>query len=119
MAVTEAAYLALVAAIRQESADGLSGLAAGIMAAGYLGIADDSRGFARIFGVAHALAIRAITELAVVRGLVDITARDPRTQCLAFALSEKGADFLARLPASKGETGTTPASGAIDGFLGN
>lgn len=108
--VTEATYLALVASIQQESPSTLSALAAGIMAAEHLGIADDSRSFARIFDIAHALALRALTELSARHGLVAITARDPRSQRLTFTLSEKGAAFLANLPVLSRPSALLPAA---------
>lgn len=95
--ITEADYLALVAAIRQASPEPLSPLAAGILAAGHLGIAGDSRSFARIFGIAHALVLRALTELSGQHGLVDIIARDQRTQRQTFALSDRSAAYFAHL----------------------
>jgi hypothetical protein len=97
-AVTEADYLAWVAAIRQASPVALSPLAAGILAAGHLGIADDSRSFARIFGIAHALVLRALSELAVQHGFVDITHRDQRTQRQTFALSDRSTACFTQLP---------------------
>jgi hypothetical protein len=86
--IDEAAFLALVARINA-SAPVISSLAAGLLAAGHLGLVKDSRSFAQAFDVGHALALRALTELAG-DGLVDIIRRDPRSQRATFALTALG-----------------------------
>ena len=83
-----------VAALRPE----LSLLEAGILAGLHLGLAGDSRSFARIFGVEHALVLRAVESL-VAETLVAVTARDPRTQRTRYAASEAGRDVLSALAA--------------------
>lgn len=60
------------------SRPGLSRLGAGVLAAAELGIAGDSRAFARAFAVEHALVLREISALEVV-GLLHVDKRDPRT----------------------------------------
>lgn len=57
----------------------LSALGGGILAAITLGITQDSRSFAKIFGIEHALVLREIQNLAEQR-FVHIMRRDERTQ---------------------------------------
>ena len=83
-----------VAALRPE----LSLLEAGILAGLHLGLAGDSRSFARVFGVEHALVLRAVESL-VAETLVAVTARDSRTQRTRYAASEAGRDVLSALAA--------------------
>ncbi len=83
-----------IAALRPE----LSLLEAGILAGLHLGLADDSRSFARVFGVEHALVLRAVETLAG-EALVSVTARDARTQRTRYAASEVGRSVLAVLAA--------------------
>jgi len=56
----------------------LTQLQAALIAASLLGIARDSRSFARILGLAHALVLRELNALAETE-LLEITRRDPRT----------------------------------------
>ncbi|KQT47706.1 formate dehydrogenase [Methylobacterium sp. Leaf456] len=83
-----------IAALRPE----LSLLESGILAGLHLGLADDSRSFARVFGVEHALVLRAVETLAG-EALVSVTARDARTQRTRYAASEVGRSVLAVLAA--------------------
>ncbi|GBU19552.1 MULTISPECIES: hypothetical protein [unclassified Methylobacterium] len=76
---------------------GLAPLEAGLLAALHLGLAADSRSFARVFGVAHALVLRAVETLAG-EELLAVTERDPRTQRTRYAPGLQGAPLLARLP---------------------
>lgn len=85
----EAAFMAQVEAISARDRR-LTTLDAAVLAAVGLGIAPDSRTFARIFGVAHALALRAIADLADGYGLIAETARDPRTQRARLSLTDAG-----------------------------
>jgi hypothetical protein len=71
----------------------LSPLAAGLVVAVEMGLAD-SRGFARAFGVEHALVLREIALLSGEGGLVAVTGRDPRTLRTSLALSARGAQVL-------------------------
>nr|WP_298688926.1 hypothetical protein [uncultured Dongia sp.] len=95
--VTAESYLALVGAVQEASPGPLSALAAGLLAALHLGIAGDSRAFACRFGVAHALALRAASEL-IGLGLIDIGTRDARTQRTPYVLTRAGSDLLENLP---------------------
>ncbi|MEB2846348.1 hypothetical protein GAO09_09890 [Rhizobiales bacterium RZME27] len=71
-------FLALVAAA-QEGDPALSPIQAAIMVAADLGIARDSRTFARVLGIEHALALRELNDLAEMAGYLTISKRDPRT----------------------------------------
>lgn len=71
-------FLALVAAA-QEKDPALTSIQAAIVVAADLGIARDSRSFARILGVEHALAIRELNALAERGDVIKIVKRDPRT----------------------------------------
>ncbi|GJE76711.1 hypothetical protein [Methylorubrum suomiense] len=83
-----------IAALRPE----LSLLEAGILAGLHLGLAADSRSFARVFGIEHALVLRAVDSLSGA-ALIGVTARDPRTQRSRYVASEAGLDVLAALAA--------------------
>jgi hypothetical protein len=92
---SEEAFLALVAAIRAEDAT-LSPLGAGIVAALSQRIADDSRTFARLFGIAHALVLREINLLCGSETPIEMIRRDARTQRTYLKLTVKGEALLAR-----------------------
>lgn len=83
------AFMALTAGIAEKDRK-LSSLAAGIVASLHLGIAGDSRSFARIFGIEHALVLRAINELDGLEPQVEITRRDARTQRTFLQLTPSG-----------------------------
>ncbi|CAO4171640.1 Formate dehydrogenase subunit B [Methylorubrum aminovorans] len=83
-----------IAALRPE----LSLLEAGILAGLHLGLAADSRSFARIFGVEHALVLRALEGLSG-ESLLTVTARDGRTQRTRYAASATGSAMLTALAA--------------------
>ncbi len=83
-----ALYMAQVEAV--SAADPvLSPLGAGILAALALDIAGDSRGFARTFGLEHALVLREIQHLVELDRLVVIR-RDARTQRCVYAAAPVG-----------------------------
>ncbi|MEA1833864.1 hypothetical protein U8607_17395 [Methylobacterium durans] len=69
-------------------------LEAGILAGLRLGLAADSRTFARIFGVAHALVLRALATLAGPAALLALAGRDARTQRTRYGLSPAGEALL-------------------------
>jgi hypothetical protein len=73
----------------------ISPLAAGVVVAIDMGIAD-SRSFARLLGVEHALVLREIAQLSGPDGLIEVTGRQPKTLRTSLALSERGALLLAR-----------------------
>jgi hypothetical protein len=78
-------FLALVA--EAEKADPrLTPLQAAIVTAAELGIASDSRSFSRLFGVAHALALRELGALSDLGDVLHILKRDPRTLRTHYAL---------------------------------
>lgn len=74
----------------------LSLLEAGILAGLHLGFSADSRSFARVFGVEHALVLRAVETLTGAAFIV-VTTRDPRTQRTRYAASPEGRDVLSAL----------------------
>jgi hypothetical protein len=76
----------------------LSALDGAVLASLDAEIAADSRSFAKVFGVAHALVLRAVSELADGFGLVAVTDRDARTQRTKLALTEAGRRLLAGRP---------------------
>lgn len=85
----EAEYMAFVEALMTASSS-LSGLGAGIVAALALNIAADSRTFARLLGVAHALVLREVSGLGQDGGYLRVRQRDPRTQRIRYELSTAG-----------------------------
>lgn len=91
--MSEEDYIATVAALQAES--DLPPLSAGVFAALHLGISAESRGFARLFGIAHALTLRAVTDLAG-RGFIEIVSRNPRTQRTSYAMSAAGESLCTR-----------------------
>lgn len=95
--MTVESYLALVAAVQEAAPQPLSALAAGLLAALHLGIAGDSRTFARRFDIAHALVLRAVSELAACH-LIETGPHDARTQRTPYILSRTGRDLLENLP---------------------
>lgn len=71
-------FLALVARLQADDAQ-LSAIQAGLLAAAALGIAHDSRTFARQLGLAHALVLRELNALAERGDRLSIDKRDART----------------------------------------
>ena len=67
----------------------ISPLAAGIMVAIEMGIAD-SRSFSRQLGIAHALVLREISQLSGPEGLIRVTGRQAKTLRTSLALSDRG-----------------------------
>lgn len=76
---------------------GLSTLEAGILAALHLKLAADSRSFATVFGVEHALVLRAVETLAGEAGLLVETARTAKTQRARYEPNAAGAALLDQL----------------------
>jgi hypothetical protein len=81
------------ALLKNEQASTLSPLAAGIVVAVDMGIAD-SRSFARALGIEHALVLREIAHLSGTDSLITVTARHPKTLRTSLTLSERGARML-------------------------
>lgn len=65
-----------------------------VLASAYLGILQDTRRFAREFGLAHALVIRECVSLDAELGLLKIEDRGERSGRLFFQLSELGMDLF-------------------------
>jgi hypothetical protein len=86
-------FMSRVDAILQDERLEISPLGAGILVAIDMGIAD-TRGFARVFGVEHALVLREVANLSGPGGLVTVTERHPKTLRTALALSARGAELV-------------------------
>ena len=86
-------YMALVERLVAAS-DSLSPFGAGIIAALTLGVAADSRTFARVLRIEHALVLREVNLLGADGGYLQITQRDPRTQRSRYELSPAGQQLV-------------------------
>ncbi|MEM7082970.1 MAG: hypothetical protein AAF465_09565 [Pseudomonadota bacterium] len=86
-------FLRAIDALCQTDDTPLEPLGAAILLATAMDITDNSRSFARKFGVAHSLAIRACRSLAVDHGLLQITDTDPRTQRVTYQLTARGSNL--------------------------
>ncbi len=84
----DAAILALVAAMARWRPD-LEPLDATLLAAAHRGLIADSRSLAKVFGVAHAHALRALASVEEA-GLVAVTRRDARSSRAHYVLTENG-----------------------------
>ncbi|MGO7672568.1 hypothetical protein ACC817_21815 [Rhizobium ruizarguesonis] len=78
-------FLALVAAAQGRDIR-LTSIQAGLLVAADLGIARDSRAFARLLGIAHSLVLRELNVLAEREGGLRIVKRDLRTMRVHYAL---------------------------------
>lgn len=86
-------FIARVEALLQEAVLHISPLAAGIVVAADMGIAD-SRSFSRRLGIEHALVLREIAYLSGPDGLVTVTGRHARSLRTSIALSSRGERVL-------------------------
>jgi hypothetical protein len=93
---SEEDFLALVEALCAHK-PALSALTAGIVAAIGRDISADSRSFARLFGIGHALVLREISLLTEGDSPLEITRRDPRTQRTYLKLTVKGEALMAEV----------------------
>jgi hypothetical protein len=82
-------FMARVQALLKRAALRISPLAAGIVVAADMGIAD-SRSFARQLGVEHALVLREIAHLSGPGGLLTVTGRHARSLRTSITLSRRG-----------------------------
>ncbi|MBB3350403.1 hypothetical protein CO660_26255 [Rhizobium sp. L9] len=80
-------FLALVAAAQDRDLR-LTSLQAGLLVAAELGIASDSRSFARMLGIAHALVLRDLSALAERDDMLQVVNRDPRTMRVHYRLAK-------------------------------
>ncbi|NNU37810.1 hypothetical protein G9X64_15180 [Rhizobium sophorae] len=78
-------FLALVAAAQGRD-NRLTSIQAGLLVTAELGIAGDSRTFARMLGIAHSLVLRELNALAEHEGVLQIVKRDPRTMRVHYKL---------------------------------
>ena len=83
-------FMSRVGALLNEEALEISPLAAGIVVAVDMGIADDSRSFSRQLGIEHALVLREIACLSGPDGLVTVTGRHAKSLRTSIALSSRG-----------------------------
>lgn len=95
-------YMALVDIVDAAGAGQFSRLGAGIIAGVLLGVANDSRSFARLLDVAHALVLREVNVMASDDGLLQVTRRDARTQRSFYELSAAGQRFAALIDVDGG-----------------
>lgn len=86
--------MALVDAVESAASGRVTRLGAGILAALSLNIASDSRSFARILGIAHALVLREIASLSAEDGTIFISKSDERTQRKWYALTAAGIKLI-------------------------
>ena len=86
-------FMSRVYALLKAETARISPLAAGIMVAIDMGIAD-SRSFARLLGVEHALVLREVAHLSDPHGLVTVTGRHAKSLRTSLALSDHGASLL-------------------------
>ncbi|WP_170560102.1 hypothetical protein [Ruegeria atlantica] len=86
-----------ITGLLERNPDHLSPLAAGVLAAAHHGLSQDSRSFAAMLGVAHALVLRECVALAEDLRLIDLVDRHDRSQRVFFSLTEKGHNILARV----------------------
>ncbi len=94
--ITEQQFLASVAEVCAVEPL-ISQIGAAVLVAIDIGIARDSRTFSRIFGVAHALVLREITDLSTGdRAVLKVISRNDRTQRTELELAESGRQLLAR-----------------------
>ena len=91
----ETRFMAEVEAV-ERGGPGLSMLHAGLLVALREGVAADTRSFAKVFGIAHALVLRAANELSDEHALVEETGRDSRTQRARLALTAAGRRLFER-----------------------
>ncbi|TAU54941.1 hypothetical protein ELI43_20005 [Rhizobium leguminosarum] len=78
-------FLALVAAAQGRDIR-LTSIQAGLLVAADLGIARDSRAFARLLGIAHSLVLRELNVLEEREGVLQIVKRDLRTMRVHYTL---------------------------------
>jgi len=78
-------FLALVVAAQGRD-NRLTPIQAGLLVAADLGIARDSRTFARMLGIAHSLVLRELNALAEREGMLQIVKRDLRTMRVHYTL---------------------------------
>jgi hypothetical protein len=78
-------FLALVAAAQGRD-NRLTSIQASLLVAAELGIAGDTRTFARMLGIAHSLVLREVNALAEREGVLQIVKRDLRTMRVHYTL---------------------------------
>jgi hypothetical protein len=94
--ISEEQFLGAVASLCEAEAH-LTQLGAGVLVALHHGIAGDSRSFARIFGVEHALVLREVTALADDVAVISVVERNAKTHRTRYALNPRGEDLVSRV----------------------
>jgi len=92
-------FLACVARLQAEVPH-MTAIQVGLLVAAHLGVAHDSRTFARKLGLAHALVLRELNALAEQSALLHIENRDARTMRTAFTPGTGAGHLFALLPSS-------------------
>lgn len=69
---------------------GVSPIGAGLLAASYMELSQDTRSFSKLLGVAHALVIRDCVALSQSPSLLTVDNRGDRSQRLHFRLTPQG-----------------------------
>ena len=91
----EDALIKTVSTLLDQNPEGLSPLAAGVLAAAHHGLTQDSRSFAAKLGVAHALVLRECIALSEEIGAIVLDDRQDRSQRVFFSLTQQGRHLLA------------------------
>ena len=86
-------FMSRVEGLLSAASPPISPLAAGIIVAVDMGIAD-SRSFSRALGVEHALVLREIADLSGPSGPIVVTARNDKTLRTSLVLSDRGRQLL-------------------------
>lgn len=94
--LSEKRFLELVATVCA-AAPPVTPMGASVLLALHFGICQDSRTFARMFDVPHALVLREVTTLSEEHDLVTLLDRNPRTQRTALALGDAAQVLLSRV----------------------
>ena len=94
-------FLSLVAGMQARDSR-LTPLQAALIVAAELGIARDSRTFARVVGVAHALALRELNALVNMGGPLRVTKREMRTLRTHYVPRDEAAGAATDLPPPSG-----------------
>ena len=90
----EADIMHLISLLVEACPDEMTPIGAGILAAASLGIAKDSRSFARKLGLAHALVLRECVILAEELHMIVINKKDERTQRMSYDLTPYGSSVI-------------------------
>lgn len=96
---SDAPFAALIVAVLARHGDTITPIGAGLLAAAHLGLAGDSRSFARKLDLAHALVLRDCVALAAEQGLLTLDDRGEPSGRKFFHLTPRGEQLLAGVAA--------------------